>query len=133
MQSDYLAFQALSQHVAKMVQSHPQVPLQTLIVSHSNFIFFAGLLTVCSSIFWYLIKDFLLISVPVANECFRRRAMCLQLGDYGFLDQRSISLIQTLGASRTGVPRIIQMDIGNRVMLHVCIAEGECLWMASIV
>ncbi|OAX40844.1 hypothetical protein K503DRAFT_736767 [Rhizopogon vinicolor AM-OR11-026] len=31
MQSDYLAFQALSQHVAKMVQSHPQVPLQTLI------------------------------------------------------------------------------------------------------
>jgi len=31
MQSDYLAFQALSQHVAKMVQSHPKVPLQTLI------------------------------------------------------------------------------------------------------
>ncbi|KAG1746083.1 hypothetical protein EDB19DRAFT_1631944 [Suillus lakei] len=31
MQSDYLAFQALSQHVAKMVQSHPHVPLQTLI------------------------------------------------------------------------------------------------------
>ncbi|KAG2342541.1 hypothetical protein BDR05DRAFT_934899 [Suillus weaverae] len=31
MQSDYLAFQALSQHIAKMVQSHPQVPLQTLI------------------------------------------------------------------------------------------------------
>lgn len=31
MQSDYLAFQVLSQHIAKMVQSHPQVPLQTLI------------------------------------------------------------------------------------------------------
>ncbi|KAG0708322.1 hypothetical protein DFH29DRAFT_795229 [Suillus ampliporus] len=31
MQSDYLAFQVLSQHVAKMAQSHPQVPLQTLI------------------------------------------------------------------------------------------------------
>jgi len=31
MQSDYLAFQALSQHVAKMVQSHPRVPFQTLI------------------------------------------------------------------------------------------------------
>ncbi|KAG1724080.1 uncharacterized protein EDB91DRAFT_1062986 [Suillus paluster] len=31
MQSDYLAFQVLSEHVAKMAQSHPQVPLQTLI------------------------------------------------------------------------------------------------------
>ncbi|KAG1812444.1 uncharacterized protein BJ212DRAFT_1276340 [Suillus subaureus] len=31
MQSDYLAFQVLSQHIAKMVQSHPQVPLQTLV------------------------------------------------------------------------------------------------------
>lgn len=31
MQSDYLAFQVLSQHIAKMVQSYPQVPLQTLI------------------------------------------------------------------------------------------------------
>jgi hypothetical protein len=40
MQSDYLAFQALSQHVAKMVQSHPQVPLQTLIVKHQTLFFF---------------------------------------------------------------------------------------------
>lgn len=40
MQSDYLVFRALSQHVAKMVQSHPQVSLQTLVVRHSNFIFF---------------------------------------------------------------------------------------------
>ncbi|KAH7908604.1 hypothetical protein BJ138DRAFT_1012445 [Hygrophoropsis aurantiaca] len=31
MQSDYLAFQVLSQHVAKMVQSYPRVPFQTLI------------------------------------------------------------------------------------------------------
>jgi hypothetical protein len=36
MQSDYLAFQVLSQHIAKMVQSHPQVPLQTLIVRYQN-------------------------------------------------------------------------------------------------
>jgi hypothetical protein len=38
MQSDYLAFQTLSQHIAKMVQSHPQVPLQTLIVRYQNFV-----------------------------------------------------------------------------------------------
>ncbi|KAH7923942.1 hypothetical protein BV22DRAFT_1047842 [Leucogyrophana mollusca] len=31
MQSDYLAFQVLSQHIAKMVQSHPRVPFQTLL------------------------------------------------------------------------------------------------------
>ncbi|KIJ67556.1 hypothetical protein HYDPIDRAFT_108397 [Hydnomerulius pinastri MD-312] len=30
-QSDYLAFQVLSQHIAKMLQSHPRVPIQILV------------------------------------------------------------------------------------------------------
>lgn len=31
-QSDYQVYQVLSQHIAKMLQSHPCVPLQTLMV-----------------------------------------------------------------------------------------------------
>lgn len=134
MQSDYLAFRALSQHVAKMVQSHPQVPLQTLIVRPSNSINFSF---TCAdrfpSIFWCLIKDFSSTNVPVADEYSQPRDTFLQLGDYGFPEPQCILLIQMRTkqinpiprVSQTRLPRMIQMDIGSRAMLHVCITEGH--------
>jgi hypothetical protein len=139
MQSDYLAFQVLSQHIAKMVQSHPQVPLQTLIVRHSELYYFSCA-DCLSSIFWYLIRDFLWTGVVVANGCFRLKAMFLRLGGYGFLEAPSKLLMSMRAKQMNLTPvflsiqmllprgvnlRIIPMsDVGSHVMLHVCTIDS---------
>lgn len=47
-QSDYQVYQALSQHVGKMLQSHPRVPLQTLMVGGQCFVGAVGAEVACS-------------------------------------------------------------------------------------